>query len=87
MIFTVIFNFLYIIVTGIIGLLPIIPLPQPIIDGINTVIYLINTMNIILPTDTMWQVLSIYLIMHLTIFGWKAAHWAYALLRGHRILK
>lgn len=87
MIVTSVLIFLKALLSGFVQILPTVAFPSEITDAINGAIGYANTAGFLLPIDTFFQVLGIYLTLHLAIVGWKTAHWLYSLVRGHRITK
>jgi len=64
------------LLSTIIGLLPNgAPMPTEWVNGIYTIWSDMNAFSFIVPVSTLLSVLTLALIFHLSIFGFKAFHW------------
>jgi len=79
-------NIIFAFVVFLIGLLPLGgTFPTSWTSGIHTIWGAINQFSFIVPVNVLVSALVIAMTFHLFIFGWKALHWLYSLIRGAKI--
>ena len=60
-------------------------IPDTWVNSVYSIWGYINAFSFIVPVQTLLLVLGIAITFHLFIFGWKALHWIYSLIRGSRV--
>jgi len=75
MIVTLIFNFFYLFLTGLLLLLPVGSLPSGFLTALNFFWGTVNTFSFVIPVDTMLQALVLVYGFDLVVLLWSVLQW------------
>jgi len=72
----------FIVLNFVVGFLPVVAFPTAITNAVVAVAGFINAWSYIFPVSTLFTVLTLAMIFHLTVIAWKYAHLLGRYIRG-----